>query len=339
MRRLLIFVLILGLAVAVTRATGAELTAVRKIWDHGHHNAFTDLRRWHGQWWCVFREADAHVGGDGAVRVLVSTDGEQWESAAALTERDVDLRDPKLSVTPDDRLMIVCGGSIYLGTKVLKGGQPRVAFSADGRKWSAPQKILDAGDWLWRVTWHEGVAYGVSYRPAPAVDGKAAAGDGVLLLFSSRDGMSWQTVARLDVPNRPNEATLRFRRDGTMVAMVRREDGDKLGWFGEAKPPYTQWKWTPGNLRLGGPDFVELPDGRWIAGTSIYDKKTGGPAEKVGTIVARIGDNFQMEPLLTLPSGGDTSYPGFVWHEGLLWMIYYSSHEGKSSIYLAKIRP
>jgi hypothetical protein len=44
------------------------------------------------------------------------------------------------------------------------------------------------------------------------------------------------------------------------------------------------------------------------------------------------------EPALQLPSGGDTSYPGMVWHEGILWMSYYSSHEGKTSIYLARIR-
>ncbi len=44
------------------------------------------------------------------------------------------------------------------------------------------------------------------------------------------------------------------------------------------------------------------------------------------------------EPVLTLPSGGDTSYPGLVWHQNLLWMLYYSSHEGKTSMYLAKIR-
>ncbi|MCF6285976.1 MAG: exo-alpha-sialidase, partial [Candidatus Hydrogenedentes bacterium] len=43
------------------------------------------------------------------------------------------------------------------------------------------------------------------------------------------------------------------------------------------------------------------------------------------------------KPVLTLPSGGDTSYPGFVWHDDVLWMTYYSSHEEKTSIYLAKI--
>src|SRR5512147_520738 len=79
---------------------------VRKIWDAGQHNAFTDLIRWHGKWFCTFREADAHVGGDGKLRVVESADGEKWVSAALLGESGIDLRDPKLSITPDDRLMM-----------------------------------------------------------------------------------------------------------------------------------------------------------------------------------------------------------------------------------------
>ena len=42
-------------------------------------------------------------------------------------------------------------------------------------------------------------------------------------------------------------------------------------------------------------------------------------------------------PALRLPSGGDNSYPGFVWYKDRLWTSYYSSHEGKTSVYLAKI--
>jgi hypothetical protein len=45
-----------------------------------------------------------------------------------------------------------------------------------------------------------------------------------------------------------------------------------------------------------------------------------------------------VKPDLVLPSGGDCSYPGLVWHEGLLWTSYYSTHEGRTSIYLARIR-
>ena len=45
-----------------------------------------------------------------------------------------------------------------------------------------------------------------------------------------------------------------------------------------------------------------------------------------------------MTPLLRLPSGGDTSYPGMVWHENTLWVSYYASHEGKAAIYLATLQ-
>src|SRR5262249_6659452 len=45
-----------------------------------------------------------------------------------------------------------------------------------------------------------------------------------------------------------------------------------------------------------------------------------------------------LKELITLPSGGDTSYAGLVWHDDLLWVSYYSSHEGRAPIYLAKVR-
>jgi hypothetical protein len=41
---------------------------------------------------------------------------------------------------------------------------------------------------------------------------------------------------------------------------------------------------------------------------------------------------------LALPSGGDTSYAGLVVRHGVLWVSYYASHEGKTNIYLAKVK-
>ncbi len=151
-----------------------KIASVTKIWDAGKHNAFTDLIRWRDRWYCSFRESDAHVGGDGKLRVLTSVNGNQWESIALLSEAGIDLRDPKLSITPDDRLMIVAGGSVYEGKKLV-GRQPRVAFSKDGKEWTATQRILDEGDWLWRVTWHQGRAYGISYDPSQRASDAAQA--------------------------------------------------------------------------------------------------------------------------------------------------------------------
>jgi hypothetical protein len=329
------------LSVALASAAPPEIISVEKIWDAGKHNAFTDLIRWHDQWYCSFREADAHVGGDGLLRVLVSTDGKKWESAALIGEKGIDLRDPKLSITPDDRLMIVAGGSVYEG-KTFKGRQPRVTFSKDGRQWTDPQRVLSEGDWLWRVTWHGGKAYGVSYdaaeRTSPAAKaaaetGKVEAGpaDWKLKLVSSSDGIKYDLVTHLDVPGHPNETTVRFMPDGEIVALVRREGGNTFGWIGKSRAPYKEWTWKETQHRIGGPNFIRLPDGSlWAAGRTY----PGGAKTALATMTA----DGEYTPVLTFPSGGDTSYAGLVWHDGLLWMSYYSSHEGKTSIYLAKIK-
>jgi hypothetical protein len=328
---------------AVTTALAAEpqLISANKIWDQGKHNAFTDLIRWHDKFYCTFREADAHVGGDGKLRVLESADGVQWESVALLAEKGIDLRDPKLSITPDDRLMITAGGSVYIGKELL-GRQPRVAFSTDAHVWTAPRRVLTEGEWLWRVTWHAGKAYGVSYnadaRGTPAAKDAAATGkvpagpaEWKLKLVVSSDGEHYDLITHLDVPGHPNETTLRFLPDGEMVALVRREGGNALGWIGHSRAPYTQWTWKETKHRFGGPNFIQLPNGSlWAAGRSYP-----GGAKTVLASMSRDGD---YEPVLTFVSGGDTSYPGLVWHQDRLWMSYYSSHEGKTSIYLAQIK-
>lgn len=303
-----------------------SIVSVARIWDAGAHNAFTDLIRWHDRWYCTFREGDAHIGGDGRIRVLTSSDGTTWTSAALIGETGIDLRDPKFSITPDDRVMIVAGGSVYKGTRFL-GRQPRVMFSSDGKTWRPPQRILAEGDWLWRVTWHEGRAYGVTYRSVPG-----GSGDLTVTLVSSKDRRTFETLTTLAVPDRPNETTLRFMPDGEMVALMRREAGTRVAWLGRSRAPYTTWTWREMPEPIGGPNFIRLPNGDlWASGRSTRD---GGPK----TVVARMTLDGQYEPALTLPSGGDTSYAGMVWHDSLLWVSYYASHEGKTAIYLARVK-
>jgi hypothetical protein len=46
-----------------------------------------------------------------------------------------------------------------------------------------------------------------------------------------------------------------------------------------------------------------------------------------------------LEPMLELPSNGsDCGYPGMLWLDGLLWVSYNSSHEGKTNVYLARVQ-
>jgi len=46
----------------------------------------------------------------------------------------------------------------------------------------------------------------------------------------------------------------------------------------------------------------------------------------------------KVKKTVLLPSGGDTSYPGMLISKKDLLVSYYSSHEGKSRIYLARIK-
>ncbi|HEX4129589.1 MAG TPA: exo-alpha-sialidase [Pirellulales bacterium] len=330
-RRHFLALVIVSAAIATSGQAAPQIVSVEKIWDRGNHNAFTDLIRFHDEWFCTFREADSHVGGDGKLRVLRSIDGSSWESAALLAEEGIDLRDPKLSITADGRLMIVAGGSVYGGTTVLKERQPRVAFSPDARTWTPTQRVLEKGDWLWRVTWHNERAYGVAYRAEPSPGVKPKPEDRLARLVASNDGVNYELVAPLDVDGRANEATVRVLSSGEMVILQRREMKDQHGWIGTATAPFREFRWSDTGHRLGGPNFIELPDGALWAGSREHTN--AGPR----TVLARMTPT-SYEPVLALPSGGDTSYPGLVWHDGLLWMSYYSSHEGKTSIYLAKIR-
>ncbi len=116
----------------------AQLLEVRKIWDEARHNAFTDLTRFKGLWYTTFREAPSHrvpkVGQEGGfIRVLRSQDGRQWSSAVLLRgEEGQDLRDPHLSVTPDNRLMVNAAAAPHQPPQNRR--QSFVWFSEDGEQ-------------------------------------------------------------------------------------------------------------------------------------------------------------------------------------------------------------
>lgn len=300
----------------------AELVDVRKIWDAAPHNAFTDLIRHKDRWLCVFREGKAHVSSDGALQVLSSSDGDTWTSESRVTMDGADLRDAKIVLAPDGRLMLNGAAAYPAGGKV--GHQTFAWLSADAKTWGEPVAIADPDFWLWRVTWHKGKAYGVGY---------GTRGGNTVRLYSSADGKSFEPLVKsLFDQGEPNEASLLFLEDDTCLCLLRRDGPKGTAQLGSAKPPYTEWTWKDLGQKIGGPQLIRLPDGRIVAGGRTY----GGGAH-TGLLWLDPAEGKAKE-FLKLPSGGDTSYPGLVWHDGLLWVSYYSSHEGKTSIYRAKVR-
>jgi len=193
-KRLPLLLLLCSLLAATATAEddgSLQLVESRRIWDKAPHNAFTDLIRFKDRWYCVFREAEGHGSQDGVLRVITSPEGADWESAAliGLTLQDLndlkpevppegpgmDLRDPKVCITPDGRLMLSTG--MYYNDR--RDLQSLAWYSDDGKNWGRPAMIGENRYWLWRVTWHRLCDYYVDrvgedcepfeYYPGPTV--------------------------------------------------------------------------------------------------------------------------------------------------------------------------
>lgn len=304
-----------------------RLQHVQKIWDRGLHNAFTDLCYFNEQYWLVFREASEHVSADGTIIVLSSKDSKEWKQVASLSLADYDLRDPKIITTPDNRLLITCGGAKH----TLEGRplQSFVVYSNDGSEWSDPKPVGDIGQWLWRTRFINNDGYGVAYDPG--------AQSTTLYKLVSNEYLPWVDPLFSKATQGlgyPNEHDLFQLPDGRMACLLRRDADTATAQLGTAKSPYRDWQWQDLGIRIGGP--VAIPITTLSAGFAILSAVRLYEPARTALCWLNVEDNTLTEALV-LPSGGDTSYAGLVQNENKILCSYYSSHEEKSSIYLAEI--
>ncbi len=328
-RATLIPVCALAMLLATSVGSGAsggdlELVETRKIWDAGPHNAFTDLVRYQGKWVCGFREAPSHTGGvkDSRIRVIVSGDAQQWESAGVIDDQKRgDIRDAKFALMPDGRLMLLTATQLF--DKSKQSHQSHAWFTKDLKSWDGPHDVGDADIWAWGIVFHEDVGYSIGYRTK---------NPRYVRLYSTQQGTDFDTlVENMGVLDPyPNESVIVFDRDSDKAYCLLRCKGPAQ--LGVATPPYDNWQWKVTDRAIGGPEMIQVPDGRLLAGGRLYDGKVRTSLFWVDPETAELSE------ALKLPSGGDTSYPGFVIQGDTLYVSYYSSHEGKSSIYLAKVK-
>ena len=183
-----------------------ELLELRRIANPEPHQSlvFTDLEIWNDKLYCTFRVGTGHgvVGDNAIIRIIVSDDGVKWETTGELKIEGHDLRDPKLSVTPDNHLMVSTVKRHYNNGKWTH--QSLSYFSADGRKGEGPYEVGPVNRWLWRTTWHDGRAYNIDE------------GGSFVRLYKSRDGKNFETlVDRLFDKNGPDEHAMVFLPDDT----------------------------------------------------------------------------------------------------------------------------
>ena len=298
-----------------------ELLSVSRIWDSANHNAFTDLAYFKNRWFCAFREGSQHASPDGSLRIITSTDGDKWETAALITSSNSDLRDAKLSITPDQHLMLSSAEALH--DKSDTSHQSIAWFSTDGYRWSEKQTIGEPNYWLWSVTWQNATAFSIGYNCSSEKN---------IRLYSSQDGKQFKPLASsLFSSGYPNEASFVFQND-QIICLLRRDGNPNSALLGLASPPYLCWNWRELNVQIGGPKLIRLSDGRLLAAVRLYNNQVRTSLCWLNTTTGTLDE------ALTLPSGGDTSYAGLVIKDDILWISYYSSHEEKTAIYLAKVR-
>ena len=322
-----------------------RIASLRQIYNNGNHNAFTDLCHFGEHYYLTFRSCPhGHmIFSSSRIVVLRSQDTQSWTEVYSFNVPDRDVRDPHFLIF-HAKLFVYSGTWPVDPTDSHKMDQNNhlgfAVWSTDGEQWHGPQALAGThGYYIWRAASYGGVAYlnGRCIRdfvtPADNAEERALMQS---WLLQSVDGLTW-TQAGLFQASYGDETAFLFEGAGQVVAVVRAEAG-RPAWLCRADPAYQAWTRKPLDRAVGGPLLARWGDRYLVGGRKTLER--GRPVTTLYWLV-----NDELVELLELPSGGDTSYPGFVEltpDRGLL--SYYSSHEGSGTslapchIYLAELR-
>lgn len=310
---------------------------LKKLAGSAAHSAFTDLCYWKGHLYCCFREAQNHISKDGRVAILQIDLSGNVVAKTHITEPLSDLRDPKLSVTPEQQLMLLAYQRKFTRAGTVSNCQPVVYFTSTGKSWSGAIKNGHSYWWLWRFRWHtthhatsntqNTEAYGFAYNRAANSIQLYVGNPGRTLNLHRKNVLSLNKHTL----GYPNESDIVF--DGKQAwAVVRRDADTCTAQLGTSTFPFKHWQWHDLGIYLGGPCMIQRDNNSvWLAGRIWKD------ARFTTALFSLELSTRKLDLVAELPSAGDNSYPGLVVQGNTLWMSYYSSHEDqKSQIYLAK---
>lgn len=293
------------------------------------HSAFTGLIENGETFLCCYRQALTHVSDDGRIEVTSVTGDGRVTDRQRLSLPGYDLRDPKLSRDDNGRLWLIAFARPV--TQATRGNRFQMVswFSGSGKSWSSPRFFGEQHWWIWRIIWQNNKALGLAYHGGPQQ----------LTLFTGHPGKNMQrhpipamSLAR-DKLGYPNESDMHISSDGLITALVRRDADSFTAQLGTSKPPYNRWYWRDLKTYIGGPAMVMLTEGYvLVAGRQWTGKKL------VTQIWLLDLAKASLVPCLTLPSGGDNSYPGLVIQDDTLFISYYSGHtDDETRVYFARV--
>jgi len=337
------FLLAAGLSGAAKDAElpAVEVVSVRRVFHNGEHNAFTDLVRFKDRFYLAFRSCpDGHmVHPTAAIIILASDDATEWAPVHRFSVALRDPRDPHFLVFQDKLFLYT--GAWYCGASTparedydLNRHLGYAAWSEDGERWHGPVMLEGTfGHYVWRAAAHGGKAYLCARRKIGFEITGRGEGDRVKsLMLESDDGLVWRKRAVFQGISGDETAFL-FEPDGAVLGVGRRRGNAQLL---RSEPPYRDWERKDLDCFIGGPLLARWGGRCLVGGRKITP---GGPKTALWWLA---GD--RLREFAELPSGGDTSYPGFVeLAPGQALVSYYSSHERDASgktitaIYLARL--
>lgn len=313
------FLFVLSLASSCWAQNLVKPLEVRTVVADGKHNAFTAFVRWKGDYWLAFRKAEAHNSGQGDLIVLRSSDAKNWTEAL------------RLDVFPDDRdpQFLATENRLFLYDPALKSGELTsfVTYTDDGKSWSEPQPVYKPTYIFWKPIQRSGKFYATAH--VKSRDGKARD----VHLITSTDGIEWTQVSKMRGGNWESETTIHFLTDTRIVAFLRQKYGSPQASLLFADAPFAEWEQRPlEQMHFSGHDSYTF------AGVNILVSRAFEEGRKnAHTMIYTFDEEINLTPYCRLPSGGDCSYPGVVRDGDELLVSYYSSHEGATNIYLARV--
>jgi hypothetical protein len=302
-------------------------------WNEAEHNAFTDLIKYDGYYYCVFRIASDHNSFDGKTRIIRSSDGKNWSAFALLSLPNMDLRDAHFFI--DDYNVL----SLSINIRNVYNQRQNVLYKLQNGQFIKTNVFhVDNDFFYWGFYKLNDRVYSVGYNVKQICFSSLDSKKPKLMLFNNAnlacDSFQYANVGGTWI-NRdfdcPCEASMVITPDSTVIMIVRDEHTPGHSFFGVSKFPYKNWKWTTFPYFVRGPKLALLPNGKLLlaAGSmSHYDL----------TYYAIVNpDDFSVEKIRSFPSGGDTGYPGVVIEGNTALVSYYSSHEGNARVYIYRL--
>ena len=306
-----------------------------------------DVIRHEGRVYLAFRTAPSHFASpDTVLYVVSSADQQTWRKETEL-RLGTDIREPRfLSFRGTLQLYFAVLGDNALDFE--PGDARRIRLGDDGT-WTAPEKFYLDGFIPWRIKIIDDRPYMIGYVGGENIydtNGEPL----TIHLLESDDGFTWRPAVGDDaVVSRGggSEADFALMDDGSLVAVVRNEAGDELGWGSKIcrseRGGLGNWTCKGDRRKYDSPlvfrhrDDVILVGRRSVGNAGLYDLQRTDLSPEEATqfyllsyselpkrcAVWRVDpETLTVEHLSDLPSRGDTCFASVLSNEDGGYTLY-----------------